>query len=109
MTFKYSLVSVGILVLQRHMAITYVANALFRVCAGVGDYTLPLDHSVLVRSDICHLGCHGDMWDYVFRLGSLIGLRIMARFEWRDVWKRDMILGELSYRFWTGSTIFIYI
>ena len=44
-----------------------VANALFRVCAGVGDYTLPLDHSVLVRSDICHLGCHGDMWDYVWR------------------------------------------
>ena len=44
-----------------------VANALFRVCVGVGDYTLPLDHSVLVRSDICHLGLHGDMWDYVWR------------------------------------------
>ena len=45
----------------------YVANALFYVYIGVGDYTLPLDHSVLVRSDICHLGCHGDMWDYVWR------------------------------------------
>ena len=33
----------------------------------VGDYTLPLDHSVLVRSDICHLGYHGDTWDYVWR------------------------------------------
>ena len=43
------------------------ANALFRVHEGVGDYTLPLDHSVLVRSEICHLGCHGDMWDYVWR------------------------------------------
>ena len=29
------------------------------------DYTLLLDHSVLVRSDICHLGYHGDTWDYV--------------------------------------------
>ena len=42
-----------------------VANALFRVYEGVGDYTLSLDHPVLVRSDICHVGCHGDMWDYV--------------------------------------------
>ena len=100
---------------------THITNDLFRVCAGVGDYTLPLDHSVLVRSDICHLGCHGDMWDYstcgvhdnrrhhVFRLGSVIGLQSMARFEWRDVLKRDMILGELSYRFWMGSTIFMCI
>ena len=29
-----------------------VANALFHVYVCVGDYTLPLDHSVLVRSDI---------------------------------------------------------
>ena len=37
----------------------YVANVgLLYVC--VGNYTLPLDHSVLVRSDICHLGYHGD-------------------------------------------------
>ena len=46
---------------------TCVSNALFHVYAGVGDYTLPLDHSVLVRSDICHLGYHGDTWDYVWR------------------------------------------
>ena len=26
---------------------------------GVGYYTFPLDYSVLVRSDICHLGRHG--------------------------------------------------
>ena len=45
----------------------YVANALCHVYVGVGDNTLPLDHSVLVRSDICHLGYHGDMWDYVWR------------------------------------------
>ena len=44
-----------------------VANALFHVYVCVGDYTLPLDHSVLVRSDICHLGYHGDTWDYVWR------------------------------------------
>ena len=43
-----------------------VANALFHVYVGVGDYTLPLDHSLLVRSDICHLGYHGDTWDYVW-------------------------------------------
>ena len=43
-----------------------VANALFHVYAGVGNYTLPLDHSVLVRSDICQLGYHGDTWDYVW-------------------------------------------
>ena len=41
-----------------------VANVgLLYVC--VGNHTLPLDHFVLVRSDSCHLGCHGDMWDYV--------------------------------------------
>ena len=33
----------------------------------VGNYTLPLDHSVLVRSDICQLGCHGESWAYVWR------------------------------------------
>ena len=46
---------------------TSVANALFHVCVGIGDYTLHLDHFVLVWSDICHLGCDGDMWDYVWR------------------------------------------
>ena len=44
----------------------YVANALFHVYVGVGDYTLPLDYFLLVRSDICHLGYHGDTWDYVW-------------------------------------------
>ena len=43
-----------------------VANALFHVYVCIGDYTLPLDHSVLVQSDICHLGYHGDTWDYVW-------------------------------------------
>ena len=43
-----------------------VANALFQVHECVGNYTLPLDHSVLVRSDICQLGYHGDTWDYVW-------------------------------------------
>ena len=32
---------------------------------GVGYF--PLDHSVLVQSDICHLGCHRDMRAYVWR------------------------------------------
>ena len=41
-----------------------VANALFHVFVGVGNYTLHFDHSVLERSDICY---HGDMWDYVWR------------------------------------------
>ena len=45
---------------------TCVANALFIVHECVGNYTLPLDHSVLVRSDICQLGYHGDPWDYVW-------------------------------------------
>ena len=40
-----------------------VANALFNVHECVGNYTLPLDHSVL---DICQLGYHGDPWDYVW-------------------------------------------
>ena len=53
-------------VFLQHVEASYiqgVANALFHVYVGVGDYTLPLDHSVLVRSDICHLGYHGDTWD----------------------------------------------
>ena len=41
---------------------TCAANALFNVHECVGNYTLPLHHSVLVRSDI---GYHGDPWDYV--------------------------------------------
>ena len=47
-----------------------VANVLFHVYVGIGDHTLHLDHSVLVRSDICHLGCHGDMWDYVVMVSA---------------------------------------
>ena len=43
-----------------------VTNSLFHVYVCIGDYTLPLDHSALVRSDICHLGYHGDMWDFVW-------------------------------------------
>ena len=31
----------------------------------VGNYTLPLDHSVLVLSDRCQLGYHGESWAYV--------------------------------------------
>ena len=77
---------------------------------GVGYYTFPLDHSILVRSDICHLGRHGDnitcgptcgvhdnRRHHVFRLGSLIGLRSMARFGWRDVCEQDWKVWELSY------------
>ena len=41
-----------------------VANALFNGHESVGNYTLPLDHSV--RSDICQLGCHGESWNYVW-------------------------------------------
>ena len=47
---------------DKHLG-AYVANALFHVYVCVGDYTLPLDHSVLVRSN---LGYHGDAWDYVW-------------------------------------------
>ena len=43
------------------------SKCIFHVYVCVGDYILPLDHSVLVRSDICHLGYHGDTWDYVWR------------------------------------------
>ena len=46
---------------------TCVASALFKTHECVGNYTLPLDHSVLVRSDICQLGCHGESRDYVWR------------------------------------------
>ena len=34
------------------VANTFVPNALFHVYVGVGYYTFPLDHSVLVQSDI---------------------------------------------------------
>ena len=43
-----------------------VANALLHVHECVGNYTLPLDHTVLVQSDICQLGYHGGTWDYVW-------------------------------------------
>ena len=36
---------------------------------------------------------------HVFRLGSLIGLRSVARFGWRDVGGPDGKIGELSYRY----------
>ena len=39
-----------------------VENALFHVYVCVGDYNYPLDHSVLVRSDIWHSGLP---WRYV--------------------------------------------
>ena len=44
-----------------------VANALLIDHDSVGNYTLPLDHSVLVWSDICQLGCHGESWACVWR------------------------------------------
>ena len=47
-----------------------VANALFSCYDSVGDYTLPLDHSILVRSDIRQLGCHRDMWVYVLTVDT---------------------------------------
>ena len=33
----------------------------------VGNYTLPLDQSVLVLSGRCQLGCHGESWTCVWR------------------------------------------
>ena len=45
----------------------YVANALLIDHDSVGNYTLPLDHYVLVRSDICQLGCHGESCTYMWR------------------------------------------
>ena len=44
-----------------------VANALLIDHDSVGNYTLPLDHSVPVRSDICQLGCHGESCAYMWR------------------------------------------
>ena len=56
----------------------------------VGNYILPLNHSVLVLSDRCQIGCHGEACEricggrdsrrhHVLRLGSLICLRSAAR------------------------------
>ena len=55
----------------------------------VGNYTLPLDHSVLVLSDRCQLGCMGNRGlacgvgdcsrHHVLRWSSLVGLRSAAR------------------------------
>ena len=37
-----------------------VANAGLLIHAGVGKYVLPSNHSVLVLSDRCQFGCHGE-------------------------------------------------
>ena len=84
-----------------------VANALFHVYVCVGDYTLPLDHSVLVRSDICHLGYHGDTWDYVCLCADQATSRVpVGLSDWppkcgavrlRDIWGPRGMIGELSY------------
>ena len=46
---------------------TFVANALLIDHDSVGNYTSPLDHSVIVPSDICQLGCHGESCAYMWR------------------------------------------
>ena len=76
---------------------------------GVGYYTFPLDHSVFVRSEsvtwvvmgTCGPTCgvHDNRRHNMFRLGSLIGVRSMARFSWRDVCEQDGKVWELSCRF----------
>ena len=42
-----------------------VANAGLMVHDSVGNYVLPLIHSVLVPSDRRQFGCHGETWAYV--------------------------------------------
>ena len=71
-----------------------VANALFYAMISVGDYTLPLDHSVLIRSDICQLGCHRDMWVYVPTVDTTCLGRALwfASGEWRG-WDGMISLG----------------
>ena len=57
----------------------------------VGKYVLPSNHSILVLSDRCQLGCHEESWvfvcgrdsrrHHVLRWSSLIGLRSAARLK----------------------------
>ena len=44
-------------------------------------------------------GVHDNRRHHVFRLGSLIGLRSMARFGWHDVCNQDGKVWELNNRF----------
>ena len=39
---------------------TFVANAGLMIHDGVGKYVLPSNYSVLVLSDRCQFGCHGE-------------------------------------------------
>ena len=71
---------------------TYVANAGLMVHDSVGKYVLPSNHPVLVLSDRCQFGCHGEAWGvrdcsrhHVFRWGPLIGLRSAARVKTRQM------------------------
>ena len=101
----------GVYDTKKYHKYTYICSKCTISChEGVGYYTFPLDHSVLVWSDICHrwvvmgtcgstCGVHDNRRHHVFRLGSLIGLRSMARFGWRDVCHQDGKVWELSDRF----------
>ena len=63
-----------------------VANALFLVIMALG-ITLSLYLTLWVAIGTCGPTCgvHDNHRHHVPRLGSLIGLRSMARFGWRDV------------------------
>ena len=45
-------------------AVVYQMQGLM-VHDSVGNYVLPSDHLVLVLSDRCQFGCHGEPWAYV--------------------------------------------
>ena len=73
------------------MPTIYVANALFHVMNALG-VILSLHRSLCtsvtwVAIGTCGPTCgvHDNRRHHVSRLGSLIGLRNMARFGWRDV------------------------
>ena len=59
----------------------------------VGNYTLPLNHSVLVRSVRCQLGCHGETCEHMW--SSLIGLQSAARLGTRQTGEPRGNLGTL--------------
>ena len=72
-----------------------VENAGLLIHDGVGKYVLPSNHSVLVLSDRCQFGCHGEARVFVcgldcsrhhmFRWGPLIGLRSVAHLKTRQM------------------------
>ena len=45
----------------------YVANAGKMIHDGVGKYVLPSNHSLLVLSDRCQFGCHGEACERMWR------------------------------------------